>query len=185
MKIFAIYSNVELVEKPDWFEDFYCKYNNSPKYHVTLKQSCLVEESDLQDIKDKLSTFFRNFHTPNHQIALTFNKLILDTENNQTRTILLNAEYCPKIYELQAGLIAVLKDYKNYLWKECKEWEKNFKPHLTIASDITKKQYEAALEEMGSNIHCRGIIKDVALIILDKMIPAEADRPENQTIFYL
>lgn len=185
MKIFAIYSNVELVEKPDWFEDFYCKYNNSPKYHVTLKQSCLVEESDLQDIKDKLSTFFRNFHTPNHQIALTFNKLILDTENNQTKTILLNAEYCQKIYELQTGLIAILKDYKNYLWKKSEEWERNFKPHLTLAPDLSPQQYKETLNELKSNLSCKGIVKDVALIIVDNMIPEETDKPENQSIFCL
>ena len=98
---------------------------------------------------------------------------------------MIQTEYNSRIHELQKGILLALPIYKDYLYPEAKEWEKNFQPHITIAADLNIKQYEQALKDLKEDYPCTGVIKDVALIIVDKMIPVEADKPENQTLYYL
>ncbi|MBP6945324.1 hypothetical protein KBD61_03775 [Patescibacteria group bacterium] len=40
-------------------------------------------------------------------------------------------------------------------------------------------------KEVKSDYACKGVIQDVSLIIVEKMIPAEADNIEDQTIYRL
>lgn len=183
MKIFAIYSSIHLTQKPDWLEPFYAKHNSSPAYHVTLKQSCFLEESDIKDVKDKLSTFFRSFVVPEHAITLTFDHLVMNAEIDSQNTIMLQAEHNPVIHQLQQGILSTLEAYKDYVYQESKEWEENFNPHITLAADLSPTEYTSAQKELGPDHLCKGVIHDVALIIVDKMTPIEADKPENQTIY--
>jgi len=185
MKIFALYSKVELIERPDWFDTFYAKYNQSIVYHVTLKQSCFLEEAKVNDVKEKLLKFFASTPVPEHEIALIFNKLVLDDHASEAKTIMLNAEYDPHIYKLQQDILSVLDDYKRYVYPESRLWEENFKPHITIASDISAARYEEALKELKQPYTCRGLIRDVSLIVVEKMAPEEADRSENQVVYSL
>lgn len=185
MKIFALYSKVELIERPDWFDAFYAKYNQSLVYHVTLKQSCYLEEVRVKEVKEGLSKFFVSEPVPEHEVVLTFNELVLDDRASETKTIMLNAELDPRIYKLQQGILSVLDDYKQYVYPESRLWEQNFKPHITIASDISAACYEEALKELKQPYTCKGLIQDVSLVIVERMVPEEADKPENQVVYFL
>lgn len=185
MKIFALYSKLELIEKPDWLDEFYVKYNRTNIYHVTLKQSCYLEEGKVQEIKERLSAFFATTPVSEHEIVLTFSNLALDNSSSQEKTIMLNADPCPRVHELQRGILLALDGYKEYVYPESYLWEKSFKPHITLASDISVARYEEALKELKQPYACKGLIQDVSLIIVERMIPEEADKPENQTIYPL
>jgi 2'-5' RNA ligase len=98
---------------------------------------------------------------------------------------MLNAEPEPTIYHLQRSTLSALASYKEYVHPESQAWEETFKPHITIVSDVNSTDYQQAIKELGKNYTCRGIIRDVALIIVDNMVPREADNPENQIIYPL
>ena len=185
MKIFAVYSKIELMEKPDWFDTFYAKYNKSIVYHVTLKQSCFLEEEKIQEVKERLSVFFASMPVPEHEIILTFSDLVLDDSSSQEKTIMINAEPHPRVHELQRGILLALDRYKEYVYPESQLWEENFKPHITIASDISAACYEEALKELKPPYTCKGRIQDVSLIVVDRIAPEEADRSENQVVYPL
>lgn len=185
MKIFALYSKVELTEKPDWFDAFYAKYNQSIAYHVTLKQPCYLEGARVEEVKQRLLKFFVSKPVPEHEITLTFNELALDDSASEAKTIMLNAEHDPRIHKLQQGILSVLDDYRQHVYPESRSWEENFKPHITIASDISSARYEEALKELRRSYICKGLIRDVALIIVERMVPEEADRSENQQVYPL
>ncbi len=187
MKRFAIYSKVDLLEKPVWLDAFYKKYSpTSSGYHVTLKQSCYIHEEDISNVKARLVALCNSGPVPDHEIILNFNDLVLDEgEGGELKTIMINAEYQPSIHKLQKDILKALSNYREYVHPESEAWEESFKPHITIASDINRTQYEYALKELGNNYACTGVMKDISLIIVEKMVPAEADKIKNQTIYRL
>jgi 2'-5' RNA ligase len=186
MKLFAIYSKVTLIEKPPWLDVFYKKYNPSSNgYHVTLKQPCYLKEEDISTVKTQLVALFNSVPVPDHEIILNFNDLVLDKGEGELKTIMIHTEHQPSIHKLQKDILEALSSYREYVHAESEAWEKNFKPHITLASDINRTQYEQALKELGSDYACKGILKDISLIIVENMIPAEADKIENQTIYRL
>lgn len=183
MKLFAVSSKVRLTERPAWFDAFYKKYGGSSDYHITLKQTCFLPEEAIEEVKTKLHMFFHRFSVPNHRLELIFNRLVID-DGALTKTIMLHAEPQPILDQLQKGIISTLAMYREYAWKEAETWESDFKPHLTIASDLDPTIFADAIHEIGEEKGCKGVIKDVALIIVEKMIPEEADKAENQTIYH-
>lgn len=186
MKLFAVYSKVHLTQKPTWLDAFYKKYNpSSTGHHVTLKQPCHLKEEDIPSAKTQLTDLFNSILVPSHEIILNFNNLILDEGGGEFKTIMINAEYQSSIHTLQKDILDALSSYKEYTHAESEAWEKNFKPHLTLASDINRTQYEQALKELKNDYTCKGIIRDISLIIVEKMIPTEADNIKNQTIYRL
>lgn len=185
MKLFAIYSKVELIKKPDWLDAFCIKYGSLGKYHVTLKQTCLLQEADVPAVKDRLFRLFDAHPVSSHEITLSFTNLVIDRDTDGTRTLMINATSNPTINALQKQILAALSLYRNYTHPESRIWETHFQPHITIASNLHQEQYAQALTEIGDDRVCEGVILDVALIIVDTMVPEEADKPENQTIYPL
>ncbi|MBP6945321.1 2'-5' RNA ligase family protein [Patescibacteria group bacterium] len=186
MKLFAVYSKVHLTQKPTWLDEFYKKYNpSSSGYHVTLKQPCYLKEEDIPNVKNQLAGLFNSAPIPSHEIILNFNDLAIDIGIGEFKSIMIHAEHQPSIHKLQKHILETLSTYKDYVDAESEAWEKNFKPHLTLASDINRTQYELALKELRNDYACKGVIQDVSLIIVEKMIPAEADNIKNQTIYRL
>lgn len=185
MKIFAVYSKIEFIQKPDWLDGFCKKYTTSSGYHVTLKQSCFLEDAQIEDAQQRLAHLFDTTPVPAHEIALHFRDLALDDGAGQQKTIMINAIHEPAIYKLQQDILTALLPYRDYVYKESQAWEERFKPHITIASDISQTQYAQALNELGQDYSCAGVINDVSLIIVDRMTPEEADKPKNQILYRL
>ena len=178
MKIFAVYGRLNLTKKPEWFEAFRAKYGTIFEYHVTLKQSCFIEEPQIPDLKKKLNDIFENFAVPGHKIDMIFDELYSEKDAIMVRT----KETRP-IIDLQKQIRDTLKDYDRYVAPELKTYEYNFHPHVLIVIDLTPEQYAAANRELKSDYRCEGIIEEIVLVVAE-----HARKPvdlENQMIYHL
>lgn len=115
MKIFAIYLKLNLTNKPKWFEGFRLKYDEDFDLHVTLIQPRYVNESKIDELKSKITVFLdRNMFTPQDK-TINFNDLAYSQEQDGSYTFMLLAEKAPKLFELQASLMGLLKNLRNTL----------------------------------------------------------------------
>lgn len=185
MKIFAVVAKVRLVQQPLWLERFFQKHGTTFGYHVTLKQVCYLEERNIQDVKHRLEAFFRNLDVSDHKIELSFDGLVVDKDVDGLETIMINAKENSLINELQLGVLSCLKPFNDYFNKGTEKYEKNFKPHITIASNLDPAQYEFVRAELGRDYFCKGIINEIYLIIADKPGAEEGAKPENRTVYRL
>lgn len=183
MKIFAITGNVILTQKPEWLDTFREKYDKPYEYHVTLKQPCFIQESEFAGMKTKLDSIFesRSYST----IDLTFNSIKIDTKDPLDICIMINSPMGGAIHALQNLIVAELSTYKNYCKPESADWEQNFQPHITIARDLNAIQLEQAKQDLKDDLACTGMVSEVVLFCVDNLNPAEAKKPENQTIYKL
>lgn len=185
MKIFAIYCNIQLTKKPDWLDDFKNKYNYSYDYHITLKQPTYIEEDEIKNVQNILSNIFNELKIPNGQISLTFNKVITDTDKQGKSLIMLNAEENGEINALQKKIVLALKNYSNFFYPESEKWENGFNPHITIADELNDNQLKQAMDDIGNNVECEAVVKEVVLSLVSDMSAEEANNPENKTIYKL
>ncbi len=180
MKIFAIYAKPILTERPEWFDDFYDSYGGGYDLHITLKQSCFIDEKDEQDVKNKLFSLFNSLQTPNHRMHLTLDTLVVP----ETGCIMINAREYAALHRLQKKILSVLKGYNQYTAPELQEYEKNFIPHITIAQDVALVKKES-LETLKSHCLFKAIIQDIACIFLKEATLEEANNPKNRTMYLL
>jgi len=180
-KIYAVWAKIKLVEKPDWLEGYRKKYNNLYPHHLTLKQPCFIDESELPEIKSIVSKVFGGFNFPNHKIDVVFEKIVADRED---KSIMILAEKNQILMELQYKIRTALKEYSNYCKPETYEYETNFKPHLTITGDVGEK-FDEALKDVNKDTECIGEIKEIILSCVKENTPEEAKNPKNLTIFRL
>ena len=180
MKIFAVYTNVTLTQKPDWLDDFRSRYDEPYPYHVTLKMPCDIKEAQVSEIKNLLSKLFSK---PGNSIELTFNSLRIDDETSDDVCIMIDAEKNDKIIQLQKDVLRTLSKYNQYHKEKYQEYEKDFKPHITIARNLDEHSYAMASTELKQDFRCKGIITEVVLGIVDNLNATEANNPKNQTIY--
>ncbi len=185
MKIFVITANIKLIEKPDWLDDFRNRYDKPYEYHITLKQPCFVEDQAVEDIKNKLNNLFRNLHTQDRVIPLTFNTLKASQDALNKTCIMINTTKDEPIRKLQKQITANLSTYKNYYKPEYQAYEEYFQPHITIARDLNEQAYQAATKELAQEYTCKGLVTEVKLIVVNKFGPTEANDPKNQTVYNL
>lgn len=185
MKIFAVVAKVQITQQPHWLEEFFRKYGTTFGYHVTLKQVCYLEEEKIQDVKNRLKTFFHSLNISGHKIELSFNDLVVEKDADGLETIMINADENRDIEGLQSGILSCLKSYNDFVNPGTEKYEKNFKPHITIASNLDFAQYETVRAELGRDCFCKGVVNKIHLIITDKPGAEEGSRPENQTIYQL
>ena len=185
MKIFAVLAKVQLIQQPPWLEGFFQEHGTTFGHHVTLKQVCYLEEEDIQDVQNRLETFFHGLSVFDHKIELSFEDLVADKDVDGLETIMINAKENNVIRELQLGILSCLKPYNDFVNKETEEYEKNFHPHITIASNLDPAQYESVRAELGRDYLCKGVINEIYLIIADKPGAEESAKPENQTVYQL
>jgi len=180
MKIFALYSTVELFTKPSWFDSFRKKYYGSYDLHVTFKQSCFIKQNEIIKVKQKLEDYFSKTNRKSHEIKMIFNKLIVYDD-----VIMINSEYDPKITSLQKDLVNLLDEYTDFIEPELEEYQNNFQPHITIAMDLNNQQLIEAQNEIVGDIFCEGVIKDVTLSVVNEITPKETNNPDNKTLYKL
>jgi len=183
MKIFAVVAKVQLTQQPLWLEGFFRKHGTTFGHHVTLKQVCHLAEERVQDVKDRLEAYFRGLSVSGHKIELSFDDLVVDKDADGLETIMINAKESSAINELQLDVLACLKPYNDYVNQGTEKYEKDFKPHITIASNLDSAQYESVRAELGQEYHCKGVINEIYLIIADKPGAEEGAKPENQTVY--
>ena len=167
MKKFAVYSKVKLVKSPSWFNKFRKEYLNED-WHVTLKQTCRIEDGQVSDIKNKLKELHKELNIKGGKIDINFDKLVIDKEEKGGgKTIMIRATDNKPIRLLQKKIVKALKGYDNYDIQESGVWERNFKPHLTLASNLKEKDFLKA-ESYIKDYACEGVIDSITFIYLDK-----------------
>ena len=178
MKIFVVYGRLNLTKKPEWFDAFRAKYGTILEYHVTLKQSCFIEESQIPDIKEKLNHIFGNFTVPEHKIDMIFDRLYSEKD-----AIMVQTKETGPIMDLQKQIRTALKDYDWYVAPELKTYEYNFHPHVSIVTDLTQEQYREANKELKPDYRCEGVIEEIVLVVAE-----QARKPvdfKNQVVYHL
>ena len=113
---------------------------------------------------------------------MSFDELVIDTETNGEKTMMISASENSAIGDLQQGILTALTPYRDFVHREAEEWETKFKPHITIAADLNPEKYEQARTGLGVDYLCEGVIRELVLIVADKATPEEAGKSENQTV---
>ena len=180
-KIYAVWAKIKLNKKPDWLDNYQKKYNNLYEFHVTLKQPCFIDESDLPNIKLIVPKVIDSFVFDNHKIEVVFKKIDADRED---KSIMISAEENDILMDLQYKIRTALKEYSNYRKQIQKEYETNFKPHLTIAMDLADK-FDDAVRDIGKDTKCVGEITEIILSCVKENTVEEAKNPKNLTIYKL
>lgn len=184
MKIFVVYAKVELTQKPSWLDAFRIKYDKPYEYHITLKQPCVIEEDQVNDIKNKLNNLFSNLKIPNQAISLTFDSLNIP-EHTSDICIMIKATNTDQIDKLQHDVVSTLFEYNQYLKTEYKQYEENFEPHITIARNLDETSYSLAAKELEQDYICQGFVNEIVLAVVENPIASEVNDPKNQTVFLL
>lgn len=181
-KVIAIYGRVKITKQPEWLPAFLARFQKTPHWepHVTLKQSCFVEEGDIPVIRRIVDDFFEKNHYA--VIPAVFDKVLA---NPEWPYILLSMKYSEKLVNLQTALVQILKGYRGYIEPELEEYEKNFNPHLTIADSLDREQTKVAIRELSGGCMIRGIIDEIVLIVVENPEYAEIDRELNYTTYKL
>lgn len=177
MKIFAVYSTLSFTKKPDWLDAFGDKYNYPYTYHVTLKQPTYIQEDEIINVKNILSDIFSEPMFPERKIKIVFDKLVIGTP------IMIVATEKGEIGILQNKIVIVLGNYNNFVKPESKNWEKDFKPHLTITTDLDGEKLEQAKRDLGKDVRCEATIEELVLVIAQDMTSSEDSK--EKTIYKL
>ncbi len=184
MKKFATYLKITFTSKPDWFDGFYAKYSQPHEMHITLTQPRDVGESDIEDLKLKISTVLQNFIFKDSDKVFTFNICVYDEESDENHTVMLVTQGNELLNTLQKDLRKVVKNFGDCLDPVMEGYEANFRPHLTIGnniSDLEIKEVRTYLSQQDS--FPQGEITELVLVVVENMNLAETKIPENITVF--
>jgi 2'-5' RNA ligase len=181
-KIYAVYCRIKLVSQPDWLDNFREKYDEKYDFHLTLKQAAHIEEGQLEDIKKRLNVILEDMHFSSEKIRLCFDKVLLDKDEGYIYVFASNSEI---LDSLQKQIRAELKDYSDYINPLSKDYEYNFRPHVTIARNLNSLQFEKAASELKDDVECIGEVTDLVLSCVKEISLKESKNPDNLTIYKL
>ncbi len=182
MKIFAIYFKIKLTQKPDWFDEFRDKYKGTEILHITLVQPRYVKESRIQDIKSKISEILNKYKFTNEYKNIIFNKLDSGQGDDGKYLFMLLAEKNKTLMNFQKNLIESMKEYDNYYDEVNKEYETNFRPHLTIGVNIDPKDKNKAMQYFSSKYTCVGEVTELVLPVVKDRSVEEADNVNHYSV---
>lgn len=180
MKIFALYTTVALIKKPDWLDDFLKKYQLRG-LHVTLVQPRFVEEEKIDKLKKKISHFFSERAASS--MSVVFDELIYNS--SESGAIMACARDAKNLIQLQKDLCLELAEYNEYVESLREEYEKNFRPHITIGDEIPQEKYQESLGYLKDGCRCEGAIQNVVLAIVRDMTTEESNNPANKIMYQL
>jgi 2'-5' RNA ligase len=175
-KIFQVSADFELDKKPGWLDYFRSKYDKPYSYHVTLKNSSYFNENDLEKIKEALVAIAKK----HRELKVVFNKLFL-SNSPKGECVMIEAEPNEELNKLQKEISSKLLKHGEHILEEYKEYENNFRPHITIARYLTPDQAEIAKKELGDDMHCEALIDKLVLTTANNDEYEEWSNPENET----
>lgn len=182
MKIFAIYTNLQLTERPLWFDDFRVKFDEPWDLHLTLIQPRYIDGSALDTLRQTVANFF-TIEKP-HKIPLHFRDVTTD-QDESGMDIMVKVTSNNSLIEFQKKLRALLSEYDNFVNPQSRTYEVNFSPHITIGRSLSPQQYSAAEVYLQAGCPLTGIIEEVVLSTVDKMTAEEAKAASNQIVYNL
>jgi 2'-5' RNA ligase len=185
MKIFALYIKIQLIDKPTWFGEFIEKYFEPVTLHVTLIQPRYVDEEQVQALQSLVREAVKKFSTFGYDKKVVFDSLDVEKESDEKFTFMLGTRNNDFINNLQKELRISLEKYDTFVDEAHKEYEINFRPHITIAIDLDEKTKEEALQYFATPYKLEGIIEELVLpVVKDQSIEERTDT-KNQNIFKL
>lgn len=182
MKIFAIYTNLRIADRPLWFDDFRTKYDESWDLHLTLIQPRYIDESTLDTLKQTVTDFFAAEEL--HKIPLYFHNVTTGQDDSGV-DIMVQATPNDRLIELQRKLRALLSEYSNFVNSQSEAYEVNFNPHITIGRSLSRKRYDAAKAYLQTGCPLAGTIEEVVLSTVNEMTTDEAKAASNQVVYNL
>lgn len=182
MKIFAIYTNLQLIDKPLWLDDFRAKYDEPWDLHLTLIQPRYIDESALDTLRQTVANFFTTEKL--HKISLSFRNVTIDQDDSGI-DILVQATLNDSLIDLQKKLRTLLSEYGDFVNPQSRNYEVSFSPHITIGRSLSRQQYAAAEVCLQAGCPLIGIIEEVVLSTVDKMTTEEAKTASNQIVYNL
>lgn len=185
MKIFAIYLRLNLIQKPEWFDNFRQKYSEPVDLHITLIQPRYIDETRVDDIKLKVSNYLNESKFGTDDKTIKFSNIVCDKEVNGTYTIMLLAENADKVLFIQKGLKELLMDSTEYVDQVTIDYEENFRPHITIGTNIDKNTLDTVQSCFQSNNEVAGVLTDLVIPIVKDTSLQERMDINNQIILDL
>ena len=163
MKIFFLALEFELEEKPNWLDGFRIKYDGPFNYHLTLKYATYIKKNDLP----KLRKAVKSIAKASKPMTLEFDQYFF----NKTETgnlIMVLAKHNKDLLRLQKMAVRELGEFGE-TWKPYyKDFEKNFKPHISIARNLSDGVFQTAKSELKEQIYCKAEISNLALRVVDE-----------------
>ena len=185
MKIFALYVKVSLTKKPEWFSDFLEKYFEPVDLHITLIQPRYVDEKQIDDLQSKIIKTIKNISIREIDKKLFFDKLVIDKESDGKYMFMLNVRENNFLINFQKELRLALMDYNLCVDDANKEYEINFKPHITIATNLDENSKEEAEKYFDSDYEYEGLIGELILPMVKDTSIEERTDVNNLRIFKL
>ncbi len=128
MGIFAIITDLEIIDPPVWYTEFTEKYLSRPKPHITLIQPRYVNSEVGKEILEKLKSHFK-YCSSMFPITETAHGFVPFRERTGFMIDIPN----PQIIEFQRKLRETIPAGLELVNPMGKESEQNFRPHLTMA----------------------------------------------------
>lgn len=179
-EIFQISADFELDVKPAWINDFRSKYDKPYSYHITLKNSTYFNPKNLNDIKKDLTEITENFS----RIKVVFDKLFL-SKSPKGECVMIEAIPNKELSNLQKLISERLSKFGKHIYPEYKEYENEFRPHITIARYLDSEQMERAKNDLGKDMHCEATINKLVLTVAKEDTYEEWSNPDNEFIVKL
>lgn len=187
MKLFGVFAHVELTDQPAWLGPFRAKYDEPYEPHITLKQLTWVEDQEVAGVKRIMTEVMHEFVSPQHEIRLAFNELVLDPADPANpltgNTIMLKTSQASTLVELQHRLRSAFSRFGTFDKPHAQSYEENFVPHQTIARHISDEQFVQAQKELPAGASLTGVVRQVVLKIMDRPGAEAANDPSGHTVF--
>ncbi|MEK9158149.1 MAG: 2'-5' RNA ligase family protein [Patescibacteria group bacterium] len=185
MKIFALYIKIKLTEKPKWFDGFVEKYFEPVDLHITLIQPRYIKEEQISDLQARVEEVLRVFDIREDDKKISFDKLIIDKGSDSKYIFMLNTREGSFIGNFQKELKSALKDWDLFVDNVTKEYEINFKPHITIAVNLDGHMKEEAGKYFIEDYRFEGVLEELVLPLVKDQSLEERKNIDNQKIFKL
>ncbi len=186
MKLFALYGQVDLMKKPDWLDAFRVEFDEPYEYHITFKQPCFIPDEDIPEIKERYRIFFNSVVVPEHRIPVVYRSWSVG-QTTHGSCLMVAAQPNPLLEKIQKGIVQIGSTYLDFCKPGSEQWERDFKPHLTIARHLDAQRLSQAVERLREKgvFTCEAVISQVYLSVVMNDTVEEANKPQNHTIFAL
>jgi len=180
VKFLTVFANFGLQTKPDWMDAFRIKYDKPYPYHITLKTTATFDPKDTEIVKKQLRDICSNYKP----IPISFNSIWTEFAT-KSWCIMIEPSDPSEIINLQKDISGALEPYSIHTSEKRRMFERNFRPHITIARCASIEALEHAKVEMGADITCSAAIDTVDLAIAPRDEYEEWVNPRSLTKFTL
>lgn len=134
----------------------------------------------MSEVRRRFADFFARYH--GGPVSVDFNDLVIDGPTDDDACIMMYAAENLPLIELQKEVVALYGEFRDYRKPVLEQYERNFRPHLTIVHDLEPSEFRRAKQDLQPDYRCQGIIEEVALAIVNDASIEEALNPKNLTV---